>query len=328
MLRTRSTPAPAPITYKEHMALLEPDFPSANGRDTVHAWIYTPVREPRAIVQVIHGLGEHSRRYLRLITALLDAGFVVAAEDHAGHGATAMDSGVWGDAGEDAAHVLVADAAALRAKVRELHPGLPYVAFGHSMGSMIARGLATAQPDGIDGLVLCGIAAQIAGIDGVVDRAALAAEPDQAGPAPAHYVGELFDGFVSRFGAGAGPTDWVARDADVVRDHAVDPFNNFGAPLSARFLRGFIELYDAANGDAFYAALRPETPVLILAGDQDPVANYGEGAYHVANALVASGHPDVRTRVYPGVRHEVHNEPETRDDVTAELIAFVERVIA
>lgn len=63
------------------MALLEPDFPSANGRDTVRAWIYTPVRQPRAIVQVIHGLGEHSRRYLRLITALLDAGVVVAAED-------------------------------------------------------------------------------------------------------------------------------------------------------------------------------------------------------------------------------------------------------
>ena len=118
------------------------------------------------------------------------------------------------------------------------------------------------------------------------------------------------------------------EDADVVRDHARDPFNNFGAPLSARFLRGFIELYDAANGEGFYAALRPEAPVLILAGDQDPVTNYGEGAYHVANALVASGHTDVRTRVYPGVRHEVHNEPETRDDVTAELLAFVERVIA
>ncbi len=309
------------------MALEEPDFPSVNGRDTVHAWIYEPVRPPRAIVQVIHGLGEHSRRYLRLITALLDAGIVVAAEDHAGHGATAMDSGVWGDAGDDADRVLVADARTLRDTVRERHPGLPYVAFGHSMGSMIARGLAAADPTGIDGLVLCGIAAQIAGIDGVVDRAALAAEPDQAGPAPAHYVAELFDGFVSRFGAGAGPTDWVARDADVVRDHATDPFNNFGAPLSTRFLRGFIDLYDTANGDGFYDALPATTPVLILAGDQDPVTNYGEGAYHVANRLVATGHPDVRTRVYPGLRHEVHNEPESRDDVTAELLAFVERVI-
>ncbi|BDH57122.1 alpha/beta fold hydrolase [Tsukamurella sp. PLM1] len=278
-------------------------------------------------MQVIHGLGEHSRRYLRLITTLLDAGFVVAAHDHAGHGATAMNSGVWGDAGDGADRVLVADAAALRATAREMYPDLPYMVFGHSMGSMIARGLVAQEPEGVDGLIMCGIAAQISGIDGVVDRTALAAEPDQAGPAPAHYVVDLFDGFVSRFGADAGPTDWVARDADVVRDHAVDPFNNFGAPMSVRFLRGFIDLYDTANGESFYAALRPQTPVLILAGDQDPVTNYGEGAYHVANALVASGHPDVRTRVYPGVRHEVHNEPETRDDVAAEVVGFVERVL-
>ncbi|MET9327853.1 alpha/beta fold hydrolase [Tsukamurella sp. NPDC003166] len=318
----------APITYNWSMALLEPDFPSANGRDTIRAWIYTPVREPRAIVQLIHGLGEHSRRYLRLISALLDEGFVVAAEDHAGHGATAMDSGVWGDAGDDAGRVMVADARSLGATVRARHPGLPYIVFGHSMGSMIARGAAIESPSEIDGLVLCGIAAQIPGAETGIDRAALAAEPDQAGAAPLEYVGTLFDGFVSRFGAGAGPTDWVARDADVVRDHAVDPFNNFGAPMSVRFLRGFVDLYDAANGDGFYAALPSTTPVLILAGDQDPVTNYGEGAYHVANRLVATGHPDIRTRVYPGVRHEVHNEPETRDDVTAELLAFVERVIA
>ncbi|NMD56084.1 MULTISPECIES: alpha/beta fold hydrolase [Tsukamurella] len=308
------------------MALSEPDFPSANGRDTIHAWIYTPVREPRAIVQLIHGLGEHSRRYLRLITALLDADFVVAAEDHAGHGATAMASGVWADAGEDAGRVMVADARSLGATVREQHPGLPFVVFGHSMGSMIARGAAVESAAEIDGLVLCGIAAQIPGAH-TVDRAALAAVPDQAGPAPLAYVGALFDGFVSRFGEGAGPTDWVARDADVVRDHGKDPFNNFGAPMSARFLRGFLDLYDAANGDGFYAALPSTTPVLILAGDQDPVTNYGEGAYHVANRLVATGHPDVRTRVYPGLRHEVHNEPESRDDVAAELIGFVERVL-
>ena len=74
--------------------------------------------------------------------------------------------------------------------------------------------------------------------------------------------------------------------------------------------------------------LLPELPVLVLAGDQDPVANYGEGAYHVANRLVASGHPDVRTRVFPGVRHEVHNEPTTRAEAEQEIVAFVSRVSA
>lgn len=66
-------------------------------------------------------------------------------------------------------------------------------------------------------------------------------------------------------------------------------------------------------------------PILIVAGEQDPVANYGEGAYHVANALWKHGSRDVRTVVYPGVRHEIHNEPPTRVAVEQEVIGFLEK---
>lgn len=310
------------------MALIEVDFPSRNGRDTIQGWVYEPTVTPRAVVQIVHGLGEHSRRYFRLITRLLDAGFVVAADDHAGHGSTAMASGIWADAGDDAAAVVVADEQTLRERVRALHPELPYVVYGHSWGSMIARAVAEESSDEIDGLVLGGIAARMRGLESTLDRAALAAEPDPTALASDANVAALFDGFTDRFGDDAGPTDWVARDGDVVRDHAVDPLNNFGAPMTVRFLRGFADLYDRANADAFYDALRPDLPVLILAGDQDPVAGNGEGAYAVANRLVETGHPDVRTRVYTGFRHEVHNEPEIRDEVASEIVDFVDRVAA
>jgi alpha-beta hydrolase superfamily lysophospholipase len=310
------------------MALHEVEFTSHNGRDTVFGWIYEPVVPARGIVQIVHGLGEHSRRYLRLITSLLDAGYVVAADDHAGHGRTAMTSGIWGDAGDEPDRVVVEDERTLAGLVRERHRDLPYVVFGHSWGSMIARAMVLGGEDDLAGLVLCGVAAQMEGIETRIDRAALAAEPDQAAAADDAYVMDLFTGFLDRYGDGAGPTDWVARDADVVRDHGVDPLNNFGAPLSNRFLRGFVDLYDQANGDAFYAAARPDLPVLILAGDQDPVTNFGEGAYHVGNRLVASGHHDVRVRVWTGFRHEVHNEPPIRDEVAAELLAFAARVTA
>ncbi|WP_347956622.1 alpha/beta hydrolase [Gordonia aichiensis] len=310
------------------MALTEISFPSHNGRDTIHGWIYRPTVPARAVVQVIHGLGEHSRRYLRLIARLLDAGFVVVADDHAGHGKTAMVSGIWADSGDEGAATAVADERTLWETARAEYPDLPYLVFGHSWGSMIARPLVAEIGDDIAGVILCGIAAQMHGLESGVDRAALAAEPDRAAPAASSYVEALFDGFVSRYDDVAGPTDWVARDRDVVRDHAADPFNNFGAPMSVRFLQGFIDLYDDANADDWYRRVRSDLPVLILAGDQDPVTNYGEGAYHVANKLVATGHRDVRTRVYTGFRHEVHNEPEIRDEVADEIIAFVDRVSA
>ena len=73
--------------------LHEVKFPSTNGRDEVTGWIYVPAAQPEGIVQLIHGFGEHSRRYFHLIVALMDAGFIVAANDHVGHGATAIANG-------------------------------------------------------------------------------------------------------------------------------------------------------------------------------------------------------------------------------------------
>lgn len=163
-------------------ALHEVEFASHNGRDTIQGWIYEPVVPARAVVHIVHGLGEHSRRYLPLIDVLLDQGFVVAADDHAGHGRTAMLSGVWADAGPDAAATVVEDERTLQRVVAERHPDLPYVVFGHSWGSMIARALVADAASGIDALALCGIAAQMHGIENVLDRAALVAAPGDDSP--------------------------------------------------------------------------------------------------------------------------------------------------
>lgn len=312
------------------MALNEVTFASHNGRDEIHGWIYSPVRPARGLVQISHGLGEHSRRYLHMITTLLDAGFAVAADDHAGHGATAMASGIWQDTGADGVETVLSDEKTMHDRAVELHPDLPFVFFGHSWGSMIARGYASRHADDLAGLALCGVAAQIHGIEETLDRPALDAaiaagdgtEPDTG------FQAQMFDGFTSRFGPDAGPTDWVASDPRVVADHHDDPLNNFNAPMSLRFVRDFARLYDLANDPVWSAALPAGLPVLLLAGEQDPVGNYGEGALHVANQLWASGHTDVETHIYTGMRHEVHNEPVTRARVEADLLAFVERAIA
>ncbi len=306
------------------MALREIRFPSANGRDQIHAWIYAPATEPRAIVQVVHGLGEHSRRYLHLISALIDAGFVVAADDHAGHGATAVDSGVFSDTGDDGARVVVDDEKTLHDLTVEAYPGLPYFMFGHSWGSMIARGYTTAHGADLTGLILCGVAAQLGGIEQAVDRDVLAAAiAGGHGTEPGlELMGAMFAGMVDRYPDAQTGLEWVAADPGVRADHAADPLNALTTPMSNRFIADFVGLYDAVN-DGWAQGVDPALPVLIVAGDQDPVANYGEGAYHVANSLWANGSRDVRTVVYPGVRHEIHNEPSTRAAVEDEIIGFV-----
>lgn len=311
------------------MALTEFDFPSRNDRDQVKAWIYAPAGAPRGIVQIVHGLGEHSRRYLRLISKLLDAGFVVCADDHIGHGATAMASGVWADSGNDGLIAIVEDEATLRERTLAAYPDLPYFMYGHSWGSMIARAYAARHPDDLDGLILGGVAAKMRGAEAlpVSDVEAAIGDSDGTGVAD-EFVPVLFDGTVERYEDVRGPTDWVAADRGVVADHAVDPLNRFGVSMTLRFLRDFLALYAEANADDWATKVPNELPVLILAGDQDPVAGYGEGAYHVANQLWSSGNRDVRTRIYTGYRHEVHNEPPIRDEVAAEIIGFLESHLA
>ena len=77
------------------MAFIEFQFSSANGQDTVWGWKVTPLGEPKAAVQLIHGYGEHSRRYLHMALAFAEAGFTVYADDHIGHGKTGFWPAVW-----------------------------------------------------------------------------------------------------------------------------------------------------------------------------------------------------------------------------------------
>ena len=86
--------------------LHEISFPSSNDRDQVTGWVYVPACEPEGVVQLIHGFGEHSRRYFHMIVALMDAGFIVAADDHVGHGATAIANDTWGDWGDAGPHTM------------------------------------------------------------------------------------------------------------------------------------------------------------------------------------------------------------------------------
>ena len=139
------------------MSIREISFPSANGRDTIKAWAYTPLGKPRAVIQLIHGFGEHSRRYLHMISKFQAAGFVVYADDHIGHGKTAYDSGTMGDPHSGGYMTYLKDEKALHDIAVKDYPGLPYFVFGHSWGSMLGRAYAALYGDDLKGLMLCGV---------------------------------------------------------------------------------------------------------------------------------------------------------------------------
>ena len=105
--------------------LHEVSFHSFNGRDEVQGWVYVPACKPKGIVQVIHGFGEHSRRYFHMIVKFMDAGYIVAADDHVGHGKTAMYNDTWGDWGDAGFHTMMEDEHKLKEIVSKMYPDLP-----------------------------------------------------------------------------------------------------------------------------------------------------------------------------------------------------------
>src|SRR6266568_4689009 len=108
-------------------------YTSADGTQ-IAAYRWDPAGEPRAAVQLTHGMGEHAQRYDHVARALNEAGFVVYAQDHRGHGASA-DPEALGDLGKDSWPGLIDDIGLLSAHIRAEHPGLPLILLGHSMGS-------------------------------------------------------------------------------------------------------------------------------------------------------------------------------------------------
>lgn len=307
------------------MAVKEISFPSANGRDMVKAWAYSPLGKPKGIIQLIHGYGEHSRRYLHMIVKFQEAGFVVYADDHIGHGKTGYDSGTLGDPHSGGFMTYLKDEKALHDIAVSDYPDIPYFVFGHSWGSMIGRAYAALYGDDLKGLVLCGVCSQWYACDDAYNnpefKAAYEADPYQPENG---WFAKVFAGMTDRVENPNSPSDWIANNPDIVTDHASDMFNTFETTIELVY--DFVQLYHYIENEEWAAKVPKDIPVYLFAGDQDPCGNYGEGLYHCANLLANTGHK-VSVTAYSGYRHEIHNELELRDEVEANVINFYNGIL-
>jgi alpha-beta hydrolase superfamily lysophospholipase len=258
-------------------------------------------------VQITHGMGEHAQRYEHVAQALNDAGFVVYAQDHRGHGASG-DPAAYGDLGEGGWTGLVTDIGLLSEKIRADHPGLPLILLGHSMGSFAAQQYLLDHSDALDGLVLTGTAA--------IDLLEPALDLD----APLDLTA-----FNAPFAPARTDYDWLSRDEAIVDAYIADPACGFGIdPGSAKVM--FAESRRLAD-PAQVAAIRDSLPVYIAVGEADPVNGGLALLTPLTERLEAAGLTDVTVRIYPGARHEILNET-NRDEVIAELNRWLDRVSA
>lgn len=304
------------------MAIHDLTFPSTNGRDQIRAWLITPTAERTVgVVQVAHGFGEHFRRYWPLVGRLVEAGYAVAGDDHVGHGVTAENNDSWGSSGEDGMEAMVEDEHRLRELVQSMLPDLPYAVFGHSWGSMIMREYVARHGAGLTAAVFCGVAEDIQSFDEAAELIAQSLQ-DNGTEHPSTALYPMLANLSKIVGEPENPLAWVSDSAAVQMDYAVDPFNLGLRQPTEGFCNGFRVLYESTTSPEWAGRLPKDLPVLVTSGDQDPVGNMGAGVRRVAQRIADAG-LDVDLEIWPGIRHEPHNQPgEVREKFFALVIAF------
>jgi alpha-beta hydrolase superfamily lysophospholipase len=281
-------------------------YTSADGT-RIAAYRWDADGEPRAAVQVAHGMGEHARRYDYVARMLNENGYVVYAQDHRGHGATA-DPDALGNLGQGGWPALVADIGLLSAQIRSECQGLPLIVLGHSMGSFAMQQYLLDHSADVDAAVLTGTA--------VIDLLEPALDLDQ----PLDLA--LFN---AAFQPARTDYDWLSRDEAVVDAYVADPLCGFGIDTeSAKAM--FVGARRMADPDQV-SRMRKDLPVYIAVGENDPVNGGLTLLTPLTERYQAAGLSDVTVRTYPDARHEVLNETNNAE-VIGELTRWLGRVTA
>lgn len=264
---------------------------------------WSPNAEPQGTVAISHGAAEHSLRYARLARALLAIGVETWSIDQRGHGQSPGPNGL-GDSGEAGWDGLVADLGQFVARVRDARPTVPLGLFGHSMGSFAAQQYLLDHSSALDFLALSGSRA--------FEVPALGAEPEAFTPNAA-------------FEPARTPYDWLSRDEAEVDAYIADPLCGFETQTGRRESSA-LDRQRIADPEAF-RDVRADLPILLLAGDQDPINRGMEGLRLLEGRLRGAGVARLDTQYYAGGRHEMLNET-NRDEVTANLVGWIAELIA
>ena len=235
---------------------------------------------PRGVVLIVHGLGEHSGRYQHVADTLATRGYACLAPDHPGHGRSPghrcyIDS-------FDAFYPALD---ALRDIIEDQYPGLPCFIVGHSMGGLITANYLLSRQERFAGAAFSGAAFEVP-------------EPPSAA---AIFINKIIAALLPRLGVLQLDASQVSRDPEVVRRYQEDPLVHSGK-ISAKLV---VELFGAMQAlEQRRSAIT--LPVLIMHGEGDVMA----AATGSEQFFAGVGSEDKTLRLYPGLYHEIFNEPE------------------
>ncbi len=300
-------------------------YPSSDGIHQVFATVYCPRSVPvRGVIQIAHGMIDHSGRYRDFATRLAEAGYAVGLCDHLGHGKTARSPEEFGFfAHRGGVDLLLKDMHTLNEQLHAEFQELPLVLIGHSMGSFLTRLFVVKYPADIDGHVILGtagpnpllpvgraLAAVIRLFAGAMHRSSVIADM-------------AFAGYNSRFDPAQGKKAWLSRDYEYLHRDGEDPYTDFIFTVAA--YQDLFRMLTDCNRRRWFAEYPKELPTLLMSGTEDPVGAYGKGPSYVYRHLLPAGVGPLKLCMYDGARHELFNET-CREEVLNDILTWLETV--
>lgn len=290
------------------------------GAGKIHGCKWVPEGQPKAVVQILHGISDHILRYETFADYLTKQGYLVIGEDHMGHGLSVNGEGIEGYF-HGGWFCAVEDSYRLLRDTRKAYPDLPFVLLGHSMGSFMARTILCQHPDsGIDGVILSGTCWQPQGMMPAVVKMMELAGKAVGEKNPSEKLQNLiFGSYNARVDHRRTPVDWVSRDNRIVDAHPM----MHGFRPKAGLLRDMMIGLNYSERPENLANMRKDLPVYFVAGGADPVGNYGKGIHQAADVFRKTGMTDISVKIFPLCRHEILNEI-NKEEIFSDLVSWMD----
>ena len=264
-----------------------------------------PVAEPKAVIQLAHGLGEHARRYDVMAATLNKAGFSVYADDHRGHGQTGVKQienkqikrlGNLGPGGMASTFKQVADFSEL---IKSENPGKPLVLLGHSRGSFIAQKVINKKSDFYDAVILSGSALTM----------------------PGYLATGDFNKVWKKLPGSTG-YEWLSRDVEIQNKFVADPLTFLALAMQVFGIKNSLQLFGTPSKQ-----IRKDLPILVQVGEADPIGGERSNKALVEAYRKNAGIEDIELYVYHDCRHEIYNEL-NKDAIIEDLITWVNQRVS
>jgi len=259
-----------------------------------------PVAEPKAVIQIAHGLGEHARRYDLMAATLNRAGFSVYADDHRGHGQTGVKQlenkqikrlGNLGPGGMQATYKQVADFSKL---IKSENPNRALVLLGHSWGSFIAQKLINKYSDMYDAVVLSGSALTM----------------------PGYLATGDFNKVWKKLPGSTG-YEWLSRDVEIQNKFVADPLTFLAAAAQVLGIKNSLQMFGKPSKE-----IRTDLPILVQVGEADPIGGEYSNKALVEAYRKNAAIDDIELFVYHECRHEIYNEL-NKEAIIADLVEWI-----